>query len=101
MGNEQAWSMYVEYGPILIYVPDISPLNVMYNGTRRLHGINKGVVYDRLREDDSYLFIESKDIALFSPGRPSLLNFTNEEPDLQEGIYWNCLYVLLLDLSNS
>jgi hypothetical protein len=61
----------------------ISPLEVIRDGNRHLHGITSGVYYG----DD--LALESLDAALVAPGEPALLMFTNRQPALNKGMHFN------------
>lgn len=64
----------------------ISPLNVISHGARSLHAVEDGVFnlsgHDPLR-------IISWDMPLVAFGSRSLLNFTNELPDPEQGIHFN------------
>lgn len=64
----------------------ISPLQVIRGGNRKLHAIDRYVLY---RDDRDHLFIESMDAPLLAPGQPSLLNFNNKQPPLRKGMYFN------------
>jgi uncharacterized protein DUF5054 len=64
----------------------ISPYEVIRNGNRRLHAVGAG-----LKAEDSRhkVTVESLDAALVAPGRPTLLDFNNRQPDLREGLHFN------------
>lgn len=64
----------------------ISPLEVLTNGNRNLHGINSGAVY---AGPDGNLRLDSLDAALLAPGRPRLLEFDNRQPELAGGLHFN------------
>ncbi len=64
----------------------ISPYEVIHDGNRHLHAVNRGVNYE---ERGSLLSIQPVDSSLVAPGEPSLLNFTNEQPDLRQGVHFN------------
>ena len=64
----------------------ISPLEVVKNGNRHLHACGGSVM---CRDGDSILTIVTLDAPLVAPGEPSLLNFTNEQPDLSRGVHFN------------
>jgi hypothetical protein len=64
----------------------ISPLDVIHNGNRKLHGVNSGVYYTDGR---SKLSIETLDAPLVAPGEPSLLDFNNRQPNLSKGMHFN------------
>jgi hypothetical protein len=61
----------------------ISPQEVVRNGNRRLHAVGKDIAYQ-----DQFL-LETLDAPLVAPGEPSLLNFTNDQPDLTHGVHIN------------
>jgi hypothetical protein len=63
----------------------ISPQNVINNGNRKLHGIDKGVFYE---DAGSKFMIESLDAPLVAPGKRSLLNFNNRQPPMKDGIHF-------------
>ena len=65
---------------------DISPLEVVRNGNRKLHGVSDGVTYG---DEAGQLAIESLDAPLVAPGAPSLLNFNNAQPALKGGMHFN------------
>lgn len=60
----------------------IDPKSVVKNGQHDLHATDYGVIYDELE-------IESLDTALISPKAPALLQFTNDIPNDEDGIYFN------------
>lgn len=66
----------------------ISPLDVIKNGNRKLHGVETGVFYN---DNQAQLSIETLDAALVAPGEPSLLNFNNRQPNLKNGMHFNLL----------
>jgi len=68
---------------------DVSPLDVVSRGGRSLHAVGRGARYDG---PDGPLSLLTHDAALIAPGRPALLEFTDEVPDLSGG-----LHVLLHD----
>jgi hypothetical protein len=66
----------------------VSPLDVIRDGNRKLHAVDSGVYY----ADSRYILsIVSLDAALVAPGEPSLLNFNNKQPDLSKGMHFNLL----------
>jgi hypothetical protein len=77
--NAQGWTLDKMGCPI-------SPLEVIKNGNRKLHAIDRGVSY---RGDDGSLSIESLDAPLVAPGEPSLLDFNNKQPALKKGMHFN------------
>jgi hypothetical protein len=64
----------------------ISPLDVVSKGARTLHAIEDTLRYD---DDTSYFQIDTQDAPLVAPGKPSLLNFHNELPDMAGGMHVN------------
>ncbi len=66
----------------------ISPLDVIKNGNRKLHGVETGVFYS---DNHEKLSIETLDAALVAPGEPSLLNFNNRQPNMKNGMHFNLL----------
>jgi hypothetical protein len=65
---------------------EISPLEVVSLGNRHLHAVNKGI---SCKDDALGLEIKTMDAQLVAPGKPSLLNFSNELPDLAGGMHFN------------
>jgi len=66
----------------------LSPLNVVENGNRHLHATSGRVIF-HLHNGD--LSIHSLDAPLVAPGKPSLLDFNNDFPDLSAGLHFNLL----------
>jgi hypothetical protein len=64
----------------------VSPYDVMRDGSRHLHGVQQGARYD---DGQTCLNIAALDSALLAPGEPSLLNFTNRQPNLKRGLHAN------------
>lgn len=64
----------------------ISPLEVVRNGNRKLHAVDRGVTY---RDQQGCLQIETLDAPLVAPGRASLLDFNNLQPPVREGVHVN------------
>jgi hypothetical protein len=63
----------------------VSPLDVVSRGARTLHAV------ERVQHEPSGLWLDLPDSPLVAPGRPALLTFENELPDLSGG--WHvCLY---------
>jgi hypothetical protein len=56
------------------------------NGNRHLHACGEGVTY---QDGEQRLILSALDSPLVAPGEPSLLNFTNQQPDLQQGVHFN------------
>ena len=64
----------------------ITPHEVIRNGNRHLHAIGSGVRYEDSRNRVS---INTLDTALVAPGKASLLDFNNRQPDLRLGWQFN------------
>ncbi len=63
----------------------ISPLEVVKDGNRNLHGVQKGIVYDGA---EGRLMLETLDAPLVAPGRRRLLQFDNTFAPLEEGFHY-------------
>ena len=64
----------------------VSPLEIVQDGNRRLHAVDRGALYqDRAGE----LWLETLDAPLVAPGEPSLLDFTNRRPPMRRGMHVN------------
>ncbi|MBN9390168.1 MAG: DUF5054 domain-containing protein [Chloroflexi bacterium] len=66
----------------------VSPLEVIPDGNRHLHGVSDGGVF-LFEENARLLQIQSLDAPLVAPGDPSLLDFNNEQPRLEHGMHFN------------
>ena len=64
----------------------ISPLDVIRNGNRHLHAVDRGILYD---DRERRISIESLDAPLVAPGQRSLLDFNQHQPDLSGGMHFN------------
>lgn len=64
---------------------DVSPLDVVRNGNRHLHAVEKC----HYRDSRETITVESLDAPLVAPGGPMLLSFVNDQPDLARGMYFN------------
>ena len=64
----------------------INPMDVISNGARTLHAVDTGVTH---HTPDYRLRIKSLDVPLVAPGKPSLLNFHNQLPDMAGGMHFN------------
>jgi len=64
----------------------IDPLEVVAGGNRHLHAVQ-----DRVRwwDENKAMEIETLDAVLVAPGEPSLLDFSNDLPDLAQGFHIN------------
>jgi hypothetical protein len=65
----------------------VSPLDVVRDGNRNLHGINRQLTWREGRDD---LQLDSLDAFLVAPGRRTLLVFDNRQPDVSAGMHF-CL----------
>jgi hypothetical protein len=65
----------------------VSPYEVIRNGNRHLHAVGDGGF--QMEDSGWNLSICSMDTALAAPGQPSLLDFTNRQPNLDKGIHFN------------
>ena len=63
----------------------LSPLDVVENGNRNLHAVEEIVN----KSSHGNLSLSSLDAPLMAPGRPALLNFNNDLPELESGIHFN------------
>jgi hypothetical protein len=61
----------------------ISPYSVVENGNRHLHAVGQNIEY---KEGSACFKVTPLDSPLVAPGEPSLLNFTNDLPDLKKGM---------------
>ncbi|MBO9128135.1 DUF5054 domain-containing protein [Bacillus sp. 165] len=64
----------------------LSPLEVVKNGNRNLHCVDKGLYYAGAEAE---AVIETKDSPLVSPGEKRLLQFNNTFAPLEDGFYFN------------
>jgi hypothetical protein len=64
----------------------INPLDVVSKGARTLHGVLGGVSY---QEADFRMNIDALDAVLVAPGKPALLDFHNQLPDMSGGMHFN------------
>ena len=67
---------------------DVDPVDVVRNGGRKLHAVQKGV---RAGGDNGQISIESLDAPVVAPGERNLLNFDNALPEPGDGMHF-CLY---------
>ncbi len=65
----------------------IAPSGVVENGNRHLHAVGKGV---QGMLGARSLLISPLDSALVAPGKPSMLDFTNDQPEMSQGVHF-CL----------
>lgn len=63
----------------------ISPLDIVSRGGRTLHAVDRGVV----NRGENTFALYTHDAPLIAPGRPSLLDFHNQLPDMSEGVHVN------------
>lgn len=64
----------------------ISPLSVVKDGNRNMHGVCSGLYYDGA---DGSAVIETLDAPLVCPGEPRLLQFDNTYASLEGGFHFN------------
>lgn len=65
----------------------ISPFDVIRDGNRHLHAVGEnGALY---KDGNLRVQIQTLDTALLAPGKPSLLDFNNRQPDLKQGLHFN------------
>jgi hypothetical protein len=64
----------------------VSPLDVVPDGNRNLHAVDRGMVY---QDEESYLRIESLDAPLVAPWMRRLLHFDRSDPPLDRGMHFN------------
>jgi hypothetical protein len=67
---------------------EISPVEVVPFGNRHLHASGKYVIW---LNQINRLKIISLDAPLVAPGKPSLLDFNNELPQIGDGMHFNLL----------
>ena len=65
----------------------VSPMDVIRNGNRNLHGVKQGLSW---REGRNELQLDSLDAFLVAPGRRTLLVFDNQQPEIADGMHF-CL----------
>ncbi len=63
---------------------DVSPLDVVPGGNRQLHAVGDGV---RWPGPDGVVALRTLDAPLVAPGRPRILDFTRDQPELAEGAW--------------
>ncbi|MBN2711941.1 MAG: DUF5054 domain-containing protein [Planctomycetes bacterium] len=63
----------------------VSPFDVRMNGNRALHAVQDGISYT----GKPSMRIRTLDALLVSPGRPRILDFDVEQPNLEEGWHFN------------
>jgi len=65
---------------------EVDPRDVVASGNRHLHASGEGI---SVHYPEGNLRISSLDAPLVATGEPALLNFTNEQPDLTQGLHFN------------
>ena len=65
---------------------DVSPLEVVAAGNRRMHAVSTGFSY---RDGKDSFAVETLDSPLIALGEKSPLNFSRLQPDLSSGIHCN------------
>lgn len=68
----------------------VSPLDVLRNGSRHLHGVGRGVRWQSAEpgKRDTGLEIATLDAALVAPGDRCLLDFNNRRPGMGHGMHF-------------
>jgi len=64
----------------------VSPHDVVRNGNRHMHAVTKDIAY---RDPDGQLILETLDAPVVAPGQMVLVDFSNEQPDLDAGVHVN------------
>lgn len=64
----------------------LSPLDVVSKGNRKLHAVNR---YVRYEDDEKQMVLEPWDAPLVAPGEPSLLDFNDRQPPMENGVHFN------------
>ena len=64
----------------------VSPRDVVRNGNRHMHAVTKDIAY---RDPDGQLILETLDAPVVAPGQMVLVDFSNEQPDLDAGVHVN------------
>jgi hypothetical protein len=62
----------------------ISPLDVIHRGSRSLHAVGTGGI--EYRDNSGSLKLQPLDAPLISPGKPNILDFNDQLPDLRRGV---------------
>lgn len=65
---------------------EVSPLDVVSDGNRKLHAMDRYVAYS---DDRGRFEVNSLDAPLVAPGEPSLLDFNNRRPPMLRGMHFN------------
>lgn len=79
ISNVQGWS-FSKLGT------RVSPLEVVSRGNRTLHAVDQDVIY---KGDEGTFTLETLDAPLIAPGKPSLLDFSDERPNVLGGMHCN------------
>lgn len=80
VGPDARWGLHKLGGAV-------DPRDVVRNGSRHLHIVQDGVTAG---DSSGHWHFSSPDAALVAPGKPSLLDFNNEQPDpTADGIHFN------------
>lgn len=64
----------------------VSPFDVIRNGNRHLHAVGSGL---RAEDRRHSVTLDTLDAPLVAPGTPALLDHTNRQPDLRDGVHFN------------
>lgn len=65
----------------------VSPMDVVKGGSRNMHGVIDGISY---KDSQTGFYLETADAFLVAPGKRALLNFDNQQPDMDGGLHF-CL----------
>ncbi len=80
-GSEGSWTFFK-------MCRAVSPMEVIEGGNQHLHAVQPGVTHTTSR---GTLHIDSPSAPLCAPGKPALLQFDHEKPDMSGGVHF-CLY---------
>lgn len=64
----------------------VSPYDVIRNGNRHLHAVGSGL---RAADARHTVHLETLDAPLVAPGTPAMLDHSNRQPDLRDGVHFN------------
>jgi hypothetical protein len=64
----------------------VSPYDVIRNGNRHLHAVGSGL---RAEDDGHTVTLDTLDAPLVAPGKPAMLDHSNRQPELRDGIHFN------------
>ena len=64
----------------------VSPNDVIRDGNRHLHAVGSGL---RANDETHTVSLETLDAPLVAPGKPAMLDHSNRQPDLRDGVHFN------------